>query len=173
MEPIDILQSYCHHTLQNTSLSTFIPLFYSAGVKQVISASPLSMGLLRTAGPQDWHPASPEVKVATREAISRVAELGTTLEDVALGFGLTSATIPGTTSGPDTPTVVGLSTPEEVHETMRVYNSLYENHVDTRKGRRPGEGLTVDQGKELTWEKEVRDIFTKSKTINWTWECGM
>jgi D-arabinose 1-dehydrogenase len=41
LQPLDIMQSYCHHTLQNTTLSTFLPLFHEAGVKRVITASPL------------------------------------------------------------------------------------------------------------------------------------
>lgn len=93
--------------LQNTTLSAFLPLFKAAGVKQIISASPLSMGLLRTAGGQPWHPASPELQEANKQAIAAVAEKGAKLEDVALGFGFASADLEeGATP---TPIVVGLS----------------------------------------------------------------
>ena len=119
-EPIDILQTYCHHTIQNTTLTSFLPLFHAAGVKQVVSASPLSMGLLRTAGGQTWHPASPALKKATEDAVAAVAKRGSTLEMVSLGYGFTSAAL-HEGSGEDTPTVVGLSTPQEVHETVEVY----------------------------------------------------
>lgn len=126
LAPLDIMQSYCHHTvrssslplepklisppfqqLQNTTLSSFAPYFKAAGVKQIISASPLSMGLLRTAGGQAWHPASPELQQANTEAIETLAARGVKLEDVALGFGFSSAAL-GEDATP-TPIVVGLS----------------------------------------------------------------
>ncbi|GAA5850038.1 hypothetical protein JCM8547_000989 [Rhodosporidiobolus lusitaniae] len=166
LEPLDIMQSYCHHTLQNTTLSTFLPLFYSAGVKQVITASPLSMGLLRSAPSPAWHPASPALQAATQEAVKLCAKEGVKLEGVALGFGFSSAKLGG--EGRETPTVVGLSTPEEVHETMKVFREIYgENSAELREGRAPGEGKLAK--KQLEFEKQLVDIFQQTKTMHWTW----
>ncbi|GAA5922308.1 D-arabinose 1-dehydrogenase (NAD(P)(+)) ARA2 [Sporobolomyces koalae] len=171
LEPLDIMQSYCHHTLQNTTLSTFLPLFNKAGVKQVISASPLSMGLLRSAAAPPWHPASPELQAATQEAVKLVASRGAKLEDVALGFGFSSAKLAGT-EGRDTPTVIGLSTPEEVHETMKVYQQIYRTEGVSRTGRAPGTGLGAAAQQQEQLEKEVVEIFKRTKTENWGWAVG-
>ncbi|GAA5859602.1 hypothetical protein JCM1840_006367 [Sporobolomyces johnsonii] len=172
VEPLDIMQSYCHHTLQNTTLSAFLPLFYAAGVKQVITASPLSMGLLRSAPAPAWHPANAALQAANQQAVELVTSRGAKLEDVALGFGFTSARLEGT-AGRDTPTVVGLSTPEEVHETMKVYSEIYRVGGASRKGRSPGEGLSDACKTQRELEKDVVEIFKKSGTMNWTWAVGV
>jgi L-galactose dehydrogenase len=59
---IDDVLSYCHYSLNDTSLETLLPFLKSKGVG-IISASPLSMGLLTELGPQTWHPASSELRV--------------------------------------------------------------------------------------------------------------
>lgn len=160
--------------LQNTSLSTYLPLFYAAGVKQILVASPLSMGLLRSAPAPAWHPASPALQDANQAAIRACAAQGLKLEDVALGFGFSSAK-PRGVEGRETPTVVGLSTADEVHETMRVYRTLYPAGGAKRTGRAPGEALEGAEGLEtqLALEKECVDIFQKSGTFNWTWAVGV
>lgn len=170
-QTVDILQTYCHHTLQNDTLSVFLPLFTAAGVAQVISASPLSMGLLRSQGGQAWHPASPELLAASIEAANLVTKNGTSLERVSLGFGFSSATVLQG-SGEETPIVVGLSTPAEVHETMEIYTSIYGDGKDSRKGRRAGEGLGEGRKQQQDLEREVIEIFKKSNTLDWTWQCG-
>mgnify|MGYP000152589205 CR=1 FL=1 len=62
MGTIDVVLSYCHYSLNDTSLETLLPFLKSKGVG-IISASPLSMGLLTDVGPPTWHPASSELKV--------------------------------------------------------------------------------------------------------------
>ncbi|ORY85314.1 NADP-dependent oxidoreductase domain-containing protein [Leucosporidium creatinivorum] len=171
LEPLDIMQSYCHHTLQNTTLSSFTPYFKAAGVKQIISASPLSMGLLRTAGGQAWHPASPELQKANTQAIETLAARGVKLEDVALGFGFASAAL-GEDATP-TPIVVGLSKPSEVVATMEVYSKIYlAQNEAARKGRKPGEGLGEANQEQLECERIAVDLFKQSGTYNWTWPSG-
>ena len=81
-------------------------MFYEAGVKRVISASPLSMGVLRTAPGPDWHPASPAMQLAAKEAADLCLAQGSTLEDVALGYGFSSVDRSGQH---ETSIVVGLS----------------------------------------------------------------
>lgn len=172
LEPLDIIQSYSHFTLQNTTLSTFAPLFRAAGVRQIITASPLSMGLLRTEGPQPWHPASPETKLAAERAVQVCRERGTTLERVALGFGFASASLTGREEE-DTPTVVGLSTVAEVEETMAVYGEIY-GKGEKRTGRKPGEGLVGEGAKvQLECEREVVRLFRESGTYNLGWDSGV
>lgn len=59
---VDVILSYCHYSINDTTLEDLLPYLKSKGVG-VISASPLAMGLLTERGPPEWHPASPELKV--------------------------------------------------------------------------------------------------------------
>lgn len=60
---VDVVLSYCHYSLNDTTLKPLLPYLEDKGVG-VISASPLSMGLLTNQGPPEWHPAPSEVKVS-------------------------------------------------------------------------------------------------------------
>ncbi|PIA16264.1 Aldo/keto reductase, partial [Coemansia reversa NRRL 1564] len=62
--PIDICLSYCNFNLHCQRLPEYVPLLRAAGVKTIIAASPLSMGLLQQDTPPDWHPANSELKKA-------------------------------------------------------------------------------------------------------------
>lgn len=53
---VDVILSYCHYELNDTSLMELVPTLKSRGVG-VISASPLGMGLLSNRGTPSWHPA--------------------------------------------------------------------------------------------------------------------
>ena len=59
---VDIILSYCHYSINDSTLEDLLPYLKSKGVG-VISASPLAMGLLTENGPPEWHPAAPELKV--------------------------------------------------------------------------------------------------------------
>uniref|UniRef100_A0A2N9GAM3 NADP-dependent oxidoreductase domain-containing protein n=1 Tax=Fagus sylvatica TaxID=28930 RepID=A0A2N9GAM3_FAGSY len=59
---VDVILSYCHHSINDSTLEDLLPYLKSKGVG-VISASPLAMGLLTESGPPQWHPASPELKI--------------------------------------------------------------------------------------------------------------
>lgn len=171
-QSIDIMQSYCHHTLQNDTLSAFLPLFHQVGVKQVMCASPLSMGLLRSQPGPQWHPASEELQAATKIAAKFVGDRNTTLEKVSLGFGFSSAArLEG--SGSDTPIVVGLSKPSEVHETMEIYNSIYGAGKESLKGRSAGEGLSDACKEQRESEAGVTKIFKDADVLDLTWACGL
>jgi len=61
---IDVVLSYCHYSVNDSSLGDLVPYLKTKGVA-IINASPLSMGLLTQAGPPQWHPASPQLKVCT------------------------------------------------------------------------------------------------------------
>lgn len=130
------------------------------------------MGLLRSAASPAWHPANEALQNATQEAVQLVTSRGAKLEDVALGFGFSSAKLVGG-EGRDTPTVVGLSTPEEVHETMRVYDEIYRHEGQSRHGRAPGTGLGDAAKKQRELERDVVEIFKRTKTENWGWAVGI
>ncbi|OAX43101.1 Aldo keto reductase [Rhizopogon vinicolor AM-OR11-026] len=122
-KPLDLVMSYCHLTLQNSTLEQFKPALESrAGVKQVISASPLSMGLLRPQPPK-WAPAPPWPWI--KDAVTGAVQLGKEwdasgagLPDLALQYAFARAREIGM------PTVVGLSNPEEVHASTKVWHEV-------------------------------------------------
>lgn len=52
----------------------------------IISASPLSMGLLTPQGPPEWHPAPPELKEAARASAEYCRGQGVDIAKLALQF---------------------------------------------------------------------------------------
>ena len=119
---LDVILSYCHVSINDTSLSELTPLLREREVG-VIGASPLSMGLLTENGPPEWHPAPPALKEAARRAAEFCKLRGASLPTLALAYarslGLTDTLL------------VGLSSPEQVAENVdatleRIAPSLLE-----------------------------------------------
>jgi len=140
-EPLDVLLSYSHLNLQNDTFTSYAPeLRARAKVKQLLTASPLNMGLL-TPTPPSWHPAPPGLREAASNAHSICVAngWGHGLPDIALGFAYRKA------KELELPTVVGLSNPQEVHETMKVWRELTLEAGDVAKKRRAVEALANDQ----------------------------
>jgi D-arabinose 1-dehydrogenase len=84
--PLDIVLSYSNMTIQNTTLTAALPEFYAAGVQKVLTASPLSMGLLRSAGPMPWHPATQAQRDAAMKASKYVESQGHNFADTSMRF---------------------------------------------------------------------------------------
>lgn len=140
-EPLDVLLNYSHLHLQNDTFALFAPYFKErAGINQIITASPLNMGLL-TPVPPPWHPAPLALQDAARKAsdMCLAQEWKAGLPDLALGYAYTKAKELGV------PTVVGLSKPEEVHGTMKVWYELNSEGGDTAAARRAAEGKVLEQ----------------------------
>ncbi|KAG5352816.1 hypothetical protein C0989_000361 [Termitomyces sp. Mn162] len=145
-KPVDIILSYSHLTLQNDTFIQFAPeLRERAKVKQLLAASPFSMGLL-TSSPPPWHPAPAEMKAVVKVAAGVWPD---GLPNLALGYAIRNT---GSVRG-KTPLVVGFSTPEEVHECVRVWREMQDGGSEDRKKT---EGV-------------VRDIFSKAGYLNWSW----
>lgn len=118
-QPLDILLSYSHYNIQNTTLIPQIPNFKRSGIKTVLSASPLSMGLLKESGPPEWHPASDLLKKKIVEAVEHLAnqcEGQYTLANLAVGFALKNA--PKDDLGS---TVIGFCSVKELYEAVELY----------------------------------------------------
>lgn len=92
---IDLVLSYCRYSLNDTALLDYLPFFAERGVA-VVSASPLSMGLLTDRGPPSWHPATDEIKGACAAAASYARERGVDVSRLALHFALENDAIPVT-----------------------------------------------------------------------------
>ena len=92
---LDVILSYCHYSLNDTSLVSRIPLLEKKQVG-LINAAPLSMGLLSTRPVADWHPASEEVKQICQKAAEFCAEHGVDIAKLAIQFSVQHEQIPTT-----------------------------------------------------------------------------
>ncbi len=95
---VDVILSYCHYSLNDSSLSQLIPLLKQKGVG-VISASPLSMGLLSDQGPPTWHPAPADIQAACAKAAEHCQKRGSNISQLALQYSLANADIATTLVG--------------------------------------------------------------------------
>lgn len=129
-EPVDVILSYSHLNLQNSTFLAFAPhLTTRAKVKQLLAASPLSMGLL-TPSPPQWHPAPPPLK-SSAAAAGKLWDKG--LPDLALGYAIRFAE--------GVPLVAGFSSPEEVHHCLRISKEVSEG--DNKEKRVEAEQLAL------------------------------
>eukprot|EP01119_Soliformovum_irregulare_P020889 TRINITY_DN6836_c0_g1_i1.p1 TRINITY_DN6836_c0_g1~~TRINITY_DN6836_c0_g1_i1.p1 ORF type:complete len:189 (-),score=36.31 TRINITY_DN6836_c0_g1_i1:63-629(-) len=94
---IDTSLSYCHYTLHDRSLVTsdYMTFMKSRGI-DVLNASPISMGLLSSQGPQTWHPAPEFLRSVCQEALQYCQDQGVDLARMALLFTLENEDIPTT-----------------------------------------------------------------------------
>lgn len=126
---LDVLLSYSHLTVQTTTFAAFAPHFRErARISQLLTASPLNMGLL-TPTPPSWHPASQELRAAAGRANVVCAEWEGGLPNVSVGFGY------GKAIELDVPMVVGLSNTREVHENVHVYRAVRNGKDETRRAQ--------------------------------------
>ncbi|WP_422660540.1 aldo/keto reductase [Paenibacillus sp. EC2-1] len=92
---VDAIISYCHYSLNDTSLLQLLPLIESQEVG-LVNASPLSMGLLSSRGTPEWHPASRTLKDTCKEAAEFCAANGTDIAKLAVQFSVSKESIPTT-----------------------------------------------------------------------------
>ncbi|KAF5333742.1 hypothetical protein D9611_002359 [Ephemerocybe angulata] len=147
-KPVDIILSYSHLCLQNSTFEQFAPrLKEQANVETLLAASPLSMGLL-TGNPPKWHPAPPALVEAV--GIAKEGWPGK-FTDLALGYAI------GRTGGEhgNTPLVAGFSTPQEVHECVKVWREIKEG------------GGSADERR--AGEEKARAIFKEAGYLDWSW----
>lgn len=96
---LDVVISYAHFTLQNTTLLTdLLPAATARGVG-VLNASPLSLGLLTNQGPPAWHPASAELRAACAAAAELCRSRGADIAALGMQFCLAEPRIPSTITG--------------------------------------------------------------------------
>jgi len=92
---VDCIISYCHYSLNDTSLLGLLPLLEEKGVG-LVNASPLSMGLLGTRGTPDWHPASSAIKAACLKAAQYCADQGEDIAKLAVQYSTANERVPTT-----------------------------------------------------------------------------
>lgn len=148
-QPVDVILSYSHLNLQNSSLINFVqPLVERARVKQVITASPFNMGLLTNAPPVPWHPASPALKAAVLDAAEVARSWPGTLPNLALGYAIRES------RELNLPLVAGFSVTREVHENVAVWREVEAG--ENRQTR-------------VEMERKVLNVFEKSGHYNESW----
>jgi L-galactose dehydrogenase len=97
---IDVVLSYCHNTLSDTSLDTLLPYLHEKGIG-VINASPLGMGLLQ-GNPEaipEWHPAPQTLRDAVGHAAAHCRSKNADLADLAIAFSVNRPDISSTLVG--------------------------------------------------------------------------
>ncbi|XEC93383.1 aldo/keto reductase [Paenibacillus tarimensis] len=106
----DVVLSYCHYALNDTSLLQLVPLLDNKGIG-LINASPLSMGLLSNRPAPEWHPAGEEVKTACKQAAEYCASRGADIAKLAVQFSARDERIPTT--------LVSTANPENIRNNVR------------------------------------------------------
>ncbi|CAO3656805.1 unnamed protein product [Mucor hiemalis] len=130
-QPLDIVLSYAHYTLQNTKLAEYAPKLRAAGVKYIMNASPLCMALLRDEVTPEWHPAHKGIRDAADKSAVIAADNGLSLANLANRFSFQGRETFGLDS-----TVLGLARKSEVQDAVSTWkdvkdreNSESENKV--------------------------------------------
>jgi L-galactose dehydrogenase len=95
---VDTILSYCHYSINDTSLDALIPFLEEKGVG-IISASPLSMGLLTERGTPDWHPAPALIKKTCAMAAAHCRERNVDIAKLAVQFAVSDPRIHTTLVG--------------------------------------------------------------------------
>jgi L-galactose dehydrogenase len=101
----DTILSYCHYSLNDTALEGLIPYLQEKGVG-IISASPLSMGLLTEKGVPEWHPAPENLRAACAKAAEHCRRRGADIAKLAIQFAVSHPHI--------ATTLVGTANPENL-----------------------------------------------------------
>ena len=107
---VDTILSYCHYSLNDTSLEGLIPYLQAKRVG-IINASPLSMGLLSQRGTPPWHPAPDEIKRVCAQAADYCAKKGEYIEKLAIQFSVRRPDI--------ATTLVGTANPENIKKNIQ------------------------------------------------------
>ncbi|MBS1851496.1 MAG: aldo/keto reductase [Acidobacteria bacterium] len=100
---VDTILSYNHYSLNDTTLLGLLSFLESKSTG-VISASPVSQGLLTSQGTPAWHPASDKVKQVCMQAASYCREQGSDISKLAMQFAVANPRIATTLVGTASPT---------------------------------------------------------------------
>jgi aryl-alcohol dehydrogenase-like predicted oxidoreductase len=92
---LDLILSYCHYALNDTSLLDLVPMLREQGVG-LINASPLSMGLLNHREVANWHPATEQIKAVCKQAAVFCQDQGEDISKLAIQYAVGNERIPTT-----------------------------------------------------------------------------
>ncbi|MNI08573.1 Pyridoxal 4-dehydrogenase [compost metagenome] len=143
---LDVILSYCHYSLNDTTLLRLLPLLERQGTG-LMNASPISMGLLSNRQVPDWHPASGDIQAACKRAAKYCRDKGEDIAKLAVQFSTANEQIPTTLVSTATPANIRnniLWTKEPVDE------QLLEEVLEILK---PIDGATWPSGRP-EWNEE-------------------
>jgi len=100
---LDCMLSYCHYSLNNTSLLGLIPFLKSKGAG-IMNASPFSERLLTRQPLPVWHHATPVLREHCRKAVEFCDRKGVDIAKLAIQFCLQNTDITTTVAGAAHPT---------------------------------------------------------------------
>ena len=86
---VESVLNFCHYCLCDDKMVDFLDFFEEHNVG-IISASPLSMGLLSQRGVPDWHPAPKPLVEACKKAAEHCASKGYPIEKLAMQYALSN-----------------------------------------------------------------------------------
>ncbi|MEW4369165.1 aldo/keto reductase [Paenibacillus kandeliae] len=151
---LDVILSYCHYTLHDSTLAQLLPLLEQRGVG-IMNAAPLSMGLLSDKGPASWHPASETVRRLCQQAAIHCAEHGSSLPQLAVQYALSNPRL--------ATTIVGTASSEELAANL-AYASQPLNEVlltEVLELLRPIQGESWPTGH---W---TVDVLNGNRSVSW------
>ena len=99
---IDTILSYCRYTLFDQSLVKIIPDLNARGVG-IMSAAPVSMGLLTNRGAPDWHPAPELIRTTCAKVAEFCRNQGADIAQLAISFAVAERRIATTIVGTGDP----------------------------------------------------------------------
>ena len=106
---VDTILSYCHYSLNDTSLEYLLPYLEEKEVG-IINASPLSMGLLTTRGPPPWHPAPAKIQETCMKAAAFCRDRGEDIAKLAVQYSVSNRRIHTT--------LVGTANPDNIRKNV-------------------------------------------------------
>jgi L-galactose dehydrogenase len=106
---VDVILSFCHYELNDTTLLSLLPYFAERGIG-VINAAPTGMGLLSERPAPSWHPASAEIIAGCRRAAEFCRARGVDIVKLAVQFAVAH---PGIAT-----TVVGTASPDNMRKNV-------------------------------------------------------
>jgi len=106
-EPLDVVLSYNHYTLQNTMFSDLVPMLKEKQVG-IMNAAPFSARLLTRAPLPPWHKATDEVRRIARKAADHCWSKGVDIAQLALQFSLANTDM--------TTCITGSASPDRVRQ---------------------------------------------------------
>jgi L-galactose dehydrogenase len=84
---LDVILSYNHYTLQNTTLTDLVPLLQAKGVG-IMNAAPFSARLLTNQPLPKWHKATPLVRETAKRAAEHCAKKGVDIAKLAVQYSI-------------------------------------------------------------------------------------
>ncbi|MCJ8331243.1 MAG: aldo/keto reductase, partial [Lentisphaeria bacterium] len=115
---IDSILSYCHYSLNDSSLESYFDYFEERGIG-IINASPTGMGLLVDRAAPEWHPAPEEIIDTCKKAVAHCKSKGQDIVELAMQYAVAETRI--------TTTLTSTANPENIIKNI----NYIEKPMDT------------------------------------------